>query len=484
MTRTNRQIDSTVPEAPRSSPPAGRPSPSPHLARTRAWALGVAAWTLAASACGFGGKDDAAAAGGASVGDANANTSAGGAGTGTSPAGGAGTGNGATGNVGNLPGPAVAPGAAGLAVVPISGCVPAEYFGAVNFGDDHLSLLLDSGSTTTAVASTACSGCNVSEAYDGSTGTNLRRSANAEYGDGSAWSGTLWRDGVDMGALAAPLTPEVQVAFAAVTAEANNFFSGAESCQKNESIGFDGILGLGPDTLLASGSTSFLTALAATGKLANDAFSTQFCEVGGNVMLGGYASNTVASAPFFVPMLSSQGQLYYYSMAVSGVSLGGVDTQATSKQLGPAIVDSGTQIVVMPASPFRALLQVLGANAAFNRYMDLETFESGACMQPREAINRDALDAALPKLQLRLTQTDGTPATLELDASRSYLVPLLDATGGVHYCGAVREGDDGDPFILGNPVMRQHVVIYDRANKRLGFAPQQGCDPTPAYGGT
>lgn len=476
MKRIHTDAPTTVGAAFRCRLPPCGPGDPPVFARVHAWAFVAAAWTLAAPACGFSGKDDSVAAG-SSASNANAVVDPGSVTfTPGTPATGA--------SVANLSGPVVAPGSAGLAVVPIRGCVPAEYFGAVNFGDDHLSLLLDSGSTTTAVASSSCRACNVSEAYDGSTGTNLRTDAEAKYGDGSAWSGTLWRDGVDMGALNAPLTPEVQVAFAAITAEANNFFSGTESCQKDESIGFDGILGLGPDSLLATGSTGFLTALAATKKLAHDAFSTQLCEVGGNVMLGGYASNTVTAAPFFVPMLTSQGQLYYYSMAVSKLAVGGVDTQVTARQLGPAIVDSGTQIVAMPPAPFRAFLAVLGANAAFNRYMDLETFERGGCMQPKEAIDRVALDAALPKLQLGLTQSDATPVTLELDASRSYLVPLLDAAGGVHYCGTVQGGDDGDPFILGNPVMRQHVVIYDRENRRLGFAPQQGCDLTPAYGGT
>lgn len=375
---------------------------------------------------------------------------------------------------------AVAPGGAGLAVLPMAGCVGAEYYGEVNVGNDALSLILDSGSTTLAVSSSLCRRCETRRSYDGDTGTNLGGGASSAYGDGSSWRGVLVRDEVSMGPLTAPATPQVTVNFAAIVDE-QNFFFADPTCAQGSTVANEGLLGLGPDTLLEPGSTSFLSALAATGRLAHDAFAVQTCEVGGKLMLGGYASDAVAEDPFYVPMVASGGYAAYYSVALAGMALGGRAAGLSASRLGAAIVDTGTTVNTLPPAPYQALLAGLGKNTGFTDNFDVGSYQQGKCMVAARASSREAVDAALPKWQLFFVQAGGARATLELDATRSYLAPVVGASGTTYYCPTVLGVDASEPTILGNAMMRQHVVIFDRANRRIGFATPAGCPDTITF---
>ena len=377
-------------------------------------------------------------------------------------------------------GPAIAPGGTGLAVVPMTGCIGAEYYAATNIGDDPVNLILDSGSTTIAVASSKCTNCNTTGVYDGDTGTPLSIPASGQYVDGSQWSGVLYADNIDLGPLQTPLTPEVSVKFAAVTAQRNFFFE-APSCVQGGFVANDGILGLGPDALLADGSTSFLTALTADGKMAHDAFAVQTCEVGGQLMLGGYDTSTVAEQPFFVPLLAGSVYGRYYSVALAGMQLGGVDVGLSARRLGAAVLDTGATHSIVPRTIYKAFLAKLAANKAFAANFDPDTYQEGGAMVPASGADRATLDVTLPKWQLVLTQSGGQKVLLELDATRSYLAPVKGESGTVYYFPMVAMVEDTDPFIFGNAIMRQHVFIFDRAGRRAGFAQQVGCPETLTF---
>lgn len=451
-----------------------------------AFAVGL---VLGPSGCGYSASNEASTPPGTgSVPKPSGTTDSGGADASADGGDTSGNANGANGSVKRQAGPAVAPGGVGLAVVPMQGCTLAQYYAGINFGDDHLSVLLDTGSATVAVAAQSCKACGVADAYDASTGKNLGTKAQSSYVDGTGWSGVIYSDSVTLGPLASPLTPAVPLRFAAITGVVDNtsydpplkFFSPVAECAKGSSVTFEGIFGLGPDNLLAPGATGYLTSLYSSGKLANDAFAMQVCDTGGNLMLGGYATNTVSEQPFFVPMLMSDAGLYYYSINVARLGFGGVDTKLGASQLGAAVVDSGTNHIIMPPAAYQAMFKLLAANKAMNTYLDVDSLQIGDCMGLKQPIERAALDALLPKLQLTLSQTGGTQAVLELDASRSYLTPFLNNAGVVMYCALVAEGKEGGHFILGNPTMRQNVTIFDRVNKRIGFAKQTGCPATMA----
>ena len=381
------------------------------------------------------------------------------------------------------PGPALAPGSRGLAVVPMRGCSFAQYYAGVNVGDDHLSVLLDSGSTTVAVAAKSCTACGVASTYDASTGTNLGGRARASYIDGTGWSGMLYSDNVSLGPLNSPLTPTTPLKFAAITAVVDNnklnpprkFFSPSADCGDGNLIAFEGIFGLGPDSLLVSGTTGFLTSLVAGKGLAYDAFAMQLCDVGGNLMLGGYATNTVSEQPFFVPMLAPDNKLTHYSMNISGLSVGGISIGLNSSQATTVTVDSGSNCFVVPTATYESIYKALYADRKMNEYFDVELLQTGYCVLPAQSADRKTLDAVLPKLKFMLPQSGGTRATLEMDATRSYLTPVNDDAGRTLYCNVVFDLEGDEQVILGNPLMRQYVTVFDRANRQIGFARETGC---------
>jgi hypothetical protein len=65
--------------------------------------------------------------------------------------------------------------------------------------------------------------------------------------------------------------------------------------------------------------------------------------------------------------------------------------------------------------------------------------------------------------------------TVEAKATESYLFPY----GNDNWCSALTGLDQGQGFpiasIMGAPVLRSNVIIFDRAKKRMGFAPHTAC---------
>ena len=73
-------------------------------------------------------------------------------------------------------------------------------------------MIVDTGSSTAAVAGTACTACAVSPKYTpGSSATDTHMSANAQYGSGS-WTGEIYKDSLGLGAQ----TPAVPVSLASI----------------------------------------------------------------------------------------------------------------------------------------------------------------------------------------------------------------------------------------------------------------------------
>jgi hypothetical protein len=64
--------------------------------------------------------------------------------------------------------------------------------------------------------------------------------------------------------------------------------------------------------------------------------------------------------------------------------------------------------------------------------------------------------------------------TVQATATESYLFPR---DGG--WCPAMQGVDQGQDFpiaaVMGAPVLRSNVLVFDEGQKRLGFAPHTAC---------
>jgi hypothetical protein len=71
----------------------------------------------------------------------------------------------------------------------------------------------------------------------------------------------------------------------------------------------------------------------------------------------------------------------------------------------------------------------------------------------------------------------GGTLSLTLKATESYLPPTTKTTSTgttTYYCSGIYEGAQGQT-ILGAAAMLGHLVIFDVADGKLGFAPQTYC---------
>lgn len=384
-------------------------------------------------------------------------------------------------------GPAVSAGASGLYRTDLRGCVLGEYFADVTVGGSQsFSMLIDSGSTTAAIASQSCSSCGKVDRYNTASGRADGRKIGQAYGDGSYWYATIYADAMHFGTPQSAASPAVDVAFGAITQQGNNFFDGIGPCSGTQGADFDGILGMGPDGALQTGTTSLMTQLFRGGQLAHDAFALTTCDVGGALTVGGYAPALTTEDPVYAAQIvnkSYQGVPYddYYTVQLVGVAVGGKSLALSASKLGPTLVDNGTNFTQLSTSLYEAIAQAVAKDPNFTaNFSSLYQNTRTAYEKSAQGKTRAELDAVLPALALSFAAPDGSVSTVQMEATRSYLMPLrLDASGINYYAATLVDAQEEGPAvgnrILGNSLLRQHTVVFDRANARVGFAGSTGC---------
>ena len=370
----------------------------------------------------------------------------------------------------------------GVAKLKLTGCAAFDYLAQVEVGGETLNLLLDSGSTTMAVAGSSCTDCGTDKTYKpSSTSQSLGRKASSQYLDNSEWVGSIYRDSVALGANQAAATPAVKVDFVVIS-EQNQFFTSDVSCQSEDDVSFDGIIGVGPDDMLQAYTTSFLSTMTSTGSTKEDLFAVQTCDIGGTMWLGGYDANAMTASPNFTPLISTSSPANTsgaYAVNVTGVGLGTTSFDLAASDMGPMVIDTGTNSMLLLANAWTAFEQSLEANTAYlnNFGTGFISAQTGQCAAASQGLTRAQIDAELPPLNFTFARADGSMFEVSLPATSSYLVAGTisgDSTGSVYYCPSIATSTVA---IFGNVAMRSLVTIFDRANQQVGFAPQTGCQP-------
>jgi len=122
-------------------------------------------------------------------------------------------------------------------------------------------VIIDTGSSNLAIASSQCTNCGVSPEYTGSLDTT-KPLISVTYGAGS-WNGSEATDSIAFGGIAA-----VKASFVGITSQ-DNFFS-STMC-----AGSEGILGLAYGSLAEGGITPFFDVLESAG--VPNGFAIQLC---------------------------------------------------------------------------------------------------------------------------------------------------------------------------------------------------------------
>ncbi len=358
------------------------------------------------------------------------------------------------------------PPAAAVTAVPLYSCVPSEYTASVTIGGSQVfQLALDTGSTTLGVASSSCSTCDVTPEYTpGATATDDHQTGSSQYGTGS-WSGEIYEDTVAVGP-----TPGAPVQFVAIDTQ-SQFFEPVTCDSKVGSM--QGILGFGPSAAAVSGTDAFFDQLVATSHVAN-VFATELCDTGGTLWLGGYDPTFTTAAPQYTPLAASLVSTYYYAVDLESITVAGTSVPVSTPEFADSVVDTGTSIFILPTSAFTPLTAAITATPAFEQIFGAG--QSAWFSNPDNCISltqtKAELDAMLPPLTLVFGS--GPSISVQASATESY----LEAYEGL-WCPSIYSMAPGPDFplaaILGSPVLRSNIVIFDRANQRIGFAPHTAC---------
>ncbi|HEX4449853.1 MAG TPA: pepsin-like aspartic protease [Kofleriaceae bacterium] len=327
-------------------------------------------------------------------------------------------------------------------------------------GSQSFDVDLDTGSTTMGLVGTSCSDCtNITPVYTpDATAMDQGSALTATYGIGE-WSGEIYSDTVvATGDTLAPFTMK----FADIT-DQMDFFSGENNDQ--------GILGFGPAQLAYPGTDAYVADRIGAGS--NGVFAIQMCHYDGTLWFGGADKTHEVSDEQYTALEPVSDAQPYYLMSVQGATIDGASLNLS----GVALPDTGTTQMVLPAAAGAAFSAAMNSNSGYQSMFVGQDFEvsgnSFKCLTTSHSASD--IDAALPKLEVSFNDLDGAPFTLSLSATESYLVAI-----GVGYCIAVGTADlgtlDNQPFfIFGDAFLRSFISVYDPANSKIGFAPQQNC---------
>jgi hypothetical protein len=340
-------------------------------------------------------------------------------------------------------------------VIPLVGC-GVNYTATVTVGGSKpFQLIVDTGSSVLGVAGSACTACTdagVSPVYSpGVTATDTHETASESFANTEGWSGEIYDDQVALGE-----AKPVDVKLVDIGSESGFFSSAWCGVASNQ-----GILGLGPTDLLLPGTGSYLDQRKQAGAV--DVFSVQLCATTGTLWLGGFDPTYT---PEYTPM--SPGQKFY-TVVLSSIDVGGTSLGLPPSDFGDAFVDTGGDALWLPLAAFTAATEAIGKSAFFQSlFGSASTFfslENSSCYPLTQSSAE--LDAMLPALTL----TFSSGITVQAPATSSY---LNDVKGCGYLPSLFTRGaaDDGLPPVeLGAPILHGKLVVIDRAQKRIGFAP-------------
>jgi hypothetical protein len=354
------------------------------------------------------------------------------------------------------PAPDLAP--IGPIALPLSACDSGKYTFPVAVGGKSFDLVLDTGSATTAIAAASCSDCGVDPEYTpGSSAVDEKQTVQVNYVTGG-WKGDIFQDSVQLGT-ASPF-PVKLVAIDSQT----SFFHGV-GCTSPSGT-YEGIVGFGRAALSPAGTDPMFDQLRATLGMP-DVFAVRLCSDGGTLWVGGFDPSATTAAPTWVPLITAPPYgTRYYLVDLSSITVAGQTIPISAPNHTLTIVDTGDNAFSLPQSAMAALTDaVVAAPGLAQLFGDTSWFKNGYCAN--QTPDRAAIDAALP----HVTLTFGS-ATLDLPPTQSYLTSYLGA-----WCPSLHAENASLPFAasLGVPVLGSNVIIFDRANQRLGFAPPVAC---------
>jgi hypothetical protein len=265
-----------------------------------------------------------------------------------------------------------------------------------------------------------------------------------QYGDGSEVSGPVYSDilsfpGSNLG--------NTTIEFGATTKSTPNF----------EPTGVDGIFGLSYGALSSWSGTPPFEKIVQQHHIPN-VYSMCLTPNGGKLNLG----YTAPSSTLWTPVIKRE----WFVITVNDFAVDGVPLGYHSGTYADAIVDSGTTLLILPQTPYNAIVR---------KVKDLcnKVNLPGVC---NAAPGQSIFDGYC--YQMTTTQRKAFPVLSALIPGWGSLhinpSDYLLANGNT-WCWGIGAGSDGSGTILGDVAVQNQNIIYDMGNNRIGLAPGSTC---------
>lgn len=334
---------------------------------------------------------------------------------------------------------------------------------AIGTPGQTVNILVDTGSSNFAVA--AASHPFITHYFNtalSSTYVSTGQTVMVRYTQGN-WEGELGIDHVSI-----PKGPNgtITINIAAILTSEGFFLPG---------INWQGILGLAypmlarPDSSIEPFFNSLVKQLGIP-----DVFSLQMCgaglsasisaePLGGSLVMGGIEPNLYRGSVWYTPIIEE----WYYQVEVLKLEVGdqNLDLDCREYNIDKAIVDSGTTLLRLPVNVFNAVVD------AITRSSLIQDFSSGfwdgtklACWLKGETPWR-----FFPKLSIYLRATNTSQSFRITILPGLYIQPVTDVDGTLD-CFRFGVSSSANGLVIGATVMEGFYVVFDRAQRRLGFA--------------
>lgn len=324
-----------------------------------------------------------------------------------------------------------------------------------------LNILVDTGSSNFAVA--GAPDPDIATYYHSdwsSTYQSLGVDVTVRYTQGS-WSGVLGKDVIRVKGL-----NESFVVNIASIMESESFFM--------PQINWQGILGLAYRTLAKPSSTveTFFDSLVEQEKIP-DIFSMQMCGAGlpttgtgtngGSLVMGGIEPSLYTGDIWYTPITEE----WYYQVEILKFEVGGLNLNldCTEYNADKAIVDSGTTLLRLPDKVFNAVVDgIIQTSLIENFNNEFWTGSQLACWEKTEEPW-----AYFPDLSIYLRDVNATMSFRLTIKPQLYIQSVVTFREDLN-CYRFGISSSSNALVIGATVMEGFYVIFDREEKRVGFA--------------
>ncbi|XP_078102649.1 beta-secretase 2 [Sander vitreus] len=295
-----------------------------------------------------------------------------------------------------------------------------------------------------------------------STYQSVGRTVAVRYTQGN-WEGEL---GVDRVSIPKGLNGTIIINVAAILSSDGFFLPG---------VNWQGILGLAypmlarPDSSVEPFFNSLVQQLGIP-----DIFSLQMCGAGlsasstadlagGSLIMGGAEPTLYRGSVWYTPIVEE----WYYQVEVLKLEVGdqNLDLDCREYNMDKAIVDSGTTLLRLPVNVFNAVVE------AITRSSLIQDFSSGFWDGSKLAcwMKGETPWMFFPKLSIYLRATNTSQSFRITILPQLYIQPITDVDGTLD-CFRFGLSSSANGLVIGATVMEGFYVVFDRAQRRLGFA--------------